>query len=119
MTGQPRYLVWNLAFVGFEACLIGWTHFVVGVSWSTIGAGVAAVVAFGAILITYTVQVHTPRQRRQHRLPMQSHQTTQVAADNQPNQLPRALPGRHEVVDSQSMPQLPAPPLAADASRAH
>ena len=91
MTGQPRYLLWNLGFVAFEACLIGWAHFAVGVSWAAIGAGFAVVVVFGAALLTYAVKVHVPRQQRRHQLLLQTYRT---AADNQhQHQEPvRALP---------------------------
>ncbi len=89
MTGQPRYLLWNLGFVGVEACLVGWAHFVVGVSWAAIGVGFVAVVAFGVALLTYAVKVHTPRQQRRHQLLLQAHRT---AADNQHQGPVRALP---------------------------
>ncbi len=116
MTGHPRYLLWNLVFVGVEGCLIGWAHFVVGVSWAAIGASFAAVVAVGAALATYTVKVHVPRQQRRHQALLAS---CQAAAGSQQHRLPNALPGRREVVDSQSAPQLSTPVRTVEASRAH
>jgi hypothetical protein len=105
-----RSIAWNVAFLGFEACLIGWAHFVAGVSWSTIGAGLAAVVAFGIALITYAVKVHTPRAIRRHQELLESYRTAAPAARNlhcSGQQVRRAQPatqGPHEVVDRQSTP---------------
>src|SRR3954451_23482321 len=100
-----RSIAWNVAFLGFEGCLIGWAHFVVGVSWSTIGVGLAAVVAFGIALITYAVKVHTPRAIRRHQELLQSYRAAAAAAHNQHHQVQRvqtATPGPDEVVDRQS-----------------
>ncbi len=123
MTGQPRYVVWNLMFIGFEACLIGWAHFVVGVSWAAIGTAFAAVIALGAVLFTYTVKVHVPRQQRRHQAVLASYQAAAGSQRSQHHRLPQALPGRREVVDSQSTPYLPSTPVTAQsiaqASRAH
>ncbi len=116
MTGHPRYLLWNLVFVGVEGCLIGWAHFLVGVSWAAIGAGFAAVVALGVVLVAYTVKVHVPRQQRRHQALLTS---CQAAARSQQHWVPRALPGHREVVDSQSAPQLSTPVRTVEASRAH
>ena len=55
-----RTIGWNVAFLALEACLVCWAHFVAGVSWTTIGLGFAAVVAFGVALITYVVKVAHP-----------------------------------------------------------
>ena len=128
MTGR-RAIGWNVAFVGFEGCLIGWAHFVVGVSWSTIEAGLAAVVALGIALITYTVKVHTPRAIRRHQALLQPYQAAEAAqaaraaAHDQHDQyrqvqpVQRATSGPDEVVDRQSTPHPAAPSLTAETSR--
>jgi hypothetical protein len=113
----PRSIAWNVAFLGFEGCLIAWAHFVVGVSWSTIAAGFAAVVAFGVALITYALKVYTPRATRRHRELLESYRTAAVAAaHNQHRQLQpiqTATPGPEEVVDRQSTPPPAAPSRTA------
>jgi len=104
-----RSIAWNVVFLGFEGCLIIWAHFVVGVAWSTIGAGFAIVIAFGIALITYAVKVHTPRAIRRHHELLRSFQAAAAAHD--------------EVVDRQSPPRPSAPsptaPSIGQASRAH
>ncbi len=101
-----RSIVWNVAFLSLEGCLIAWAHFVVGVAWTTIGAGLAAVIAFGIALITYAVKVHTPRAIRRHHELLESYRTAAAAAT-------------HEVVYRQSTPHSAATSLTAEASRAH
>jgi hypothetical protein len=110
MTGQPRHLAWNLALVGFEGCLIGWAHFIVGVSWAALGTGLAAVLAFGIALITYVVKVHTPRTIRRHHALLQSYQ---AAATEERHQIQEGASARHEDVDGQSTPHLASPSLTA------
>src|SRR3954451_6639590 len=115
-----RSIAWNVAFLGVEACLIGWAHFVVGVSWSTIGAGLATVVVLGIALITYTVKVRTRKTIRRHRELLQSYLTAQAAAHDQYPQVQpvqAATPDPDEAVDRQSTPHLVAPSLTAETSR--
>ena len=118
---MTRSVAWNVAFLSLEGSLIGWAHFVVGVSWSTIGAGLAAVVAFGIALITYVVKVHTPRAIRRHQDLLKSYRTAAVTAHNQRGQVQRvrtATPGPDQVVDCQSTPHPAAPSLPVETSRA-
>ena len=116
-----RSIAWNVVFLGVEGCLIGWAHFVVGVSWSTIGAGLAAVVAFGIALITYVVKVYTPRAIRRQQDLLESYRTAAATAQNQRGQVhwvQTATPGPDLVVDCQSTPHPAAPSLTVETSRA-
>jgi hypothetical protein len=113
-----RSIAWNIAFLGFEGCLIGWAHFVVDVPWSTIGAGLAAVVAFGIALITYAVKVHTPRAIQRHQELLESYSTAAHNQRRQAQPVQTATPGPDGVVDRQSTPHPTAPSLAAEPSRA-
>ncbi len=118
---MTRSAAWNVAFLGLEGCLIGWAHFVVGVSWWTIGAGLAAVLACGIALITYVVKVHTPRAIRRHQDLLGSYRTAAVTAHNQRDlvhRVPMATPGPDQVVDGQSTPHVAAPSLTVETSRA-
>lgn len=49
MSGKPTggSIRWNVVFLALEGCLICWAHFIVGVSWATLGVGFGGVLAFG------------------------------------------------------------------------
>lgn len=105
---QWRSVVWNLVFVGIEVSMACWAHFLVGVTWTTLGVGFTAVAVLGVALVAWEVRVSTPRAIRRHQELLRSYTTARHAAGAS-----EANPGSTvEVVDRQPTPHPTAPSSA-------
>jgi hypothetical protein len=104
-------------FAAVQTCLVCWAHFVVGVAWSTLDVGFAAVAVFGIALVAWEFRVRTPRAMRRHEALLQSYLHagfTSTTSTGSTGSTARTVGAGNpvEVVDGQSTPHPTAPSSA-------